>query len=145
MSELRNIRVRPAKLRDLGLFRKLWTQLLAAQATQGSLRDTKSMALYELLFNQYIEQKLNGTVLFVADQGVVMWGDHGPMDVYKEKTVAAWGDFSNGNPFIKAALLEKAEEWAKSQGYVNVLYEIYGKAGAPEGYVDFGRMLTKRL
>lgn len=145
MSELRNIRVRPAKMRDLGLFRKLWTQLLEAQARQGSLRDAKAMTLYELLFNQYLEQKLNGTVLFVADQGVLMWGDHGPLDVYKEKTVAAWGDFSNGNPSIKAALLEKAEEWAKDQGYVNVLYEIYGNAGVPEGYVELGRMLKKRL
>lgn len=145
MAELKNIRVREAKGRDIGLFRKLWTQFLETQRTQGSGRDVKALALYEHLFNSYVAKEADGIVLFVADKGVLMWGEHGPLDIYTEKTVAAWGDYSDGNPDIKAALLVRAEEWAKSVGYVHVLSEAFGTAGAPEGYDEIGRMFKKRL
>jgi hypothetical protein len=145
MAELKNIRVREAKGRDIGLFRKLWTLLIQTQCEQGSGRDLKALALYEHLFNRYVAKEADGIVLFVADKGVLMWGDHGPLDVYAEKTVASWGDYSDGNPEIKTALLAHAEEWAKSCGYVNVLYETFGAQQAPEGFCEIGTMFKKRL
>lgn len=145
MGDLKTIRVREARPRDIGLFRKLWTQLLAMQREQGSSRDVKALSLYEHMFNLYLSKEADGIVLFVADKGVLMWGAHGPLDVYTEKTVAAWGDYSDGRPEIKAALINHAEDWARASGYVNVLYETFGVAQEPEGYSEIGRMFKKRL
>lgn len=145
MGDLKTIRVREAKPRDVGLFRKLWTQFLYGQKEQGSVRDEKALGLYEHLFHLYMSKEAEGIVLFVADKGVLMWGDNGPLLAYPEKTLSAWGDFSDGNPEIKAALVAHAEEWAKSNGYVNVLYETFGATVAPEGYTEIGTMFKKRL
>jgi hypothetical protein len=53
MPELKNIRVREAKTRDRGLFRKLWKKFMEEQAGKGELilPNEKNLDFYTSLFN----------------------------------------------------------------------------------------------
>ena len=77
MPELKNLRVREAGLRDEGLFRKLWAKYLKEQNEKGDLLlpSDKNLDAFTQLFRLYVSDEQKGTVLFVADQAVSMWGD----------------------------------------------------------------------
>lgn len=79
MPELKKIRVRDAKSRDVGLFRKLWAKYLKEQHKHGSLiiPDDHNLNVGVNLFNLYVGKELDGSVLFVSDVAVMMWGDMG--------------------------------------------------------------------
>jgi ribosomal protein S18 acetylase RimI-like enzyme len=76
MAEMKNIRVRDAKVRDIGLFRSLWSRCINElkdkdKFPSSSVKD--SMEFFENLFNLYTESS-DGFVLFVADKGVLVAG-----------------------------------------------------------------------
>lgn len=128
MPQLKNIRVREAKDRDIGLFKKLWLELLVDQEKAGSVvrADEQTLSFYETLFNAYLNHNLPGTVLFVADKAVLMWGDSGSPLSYPEKTVTAWGHYvvPESNPRIEEKLILTATEWAREQGFGGKLSQV---------------------
>ena len=146
MAELKRLRVREAQSRDIGLFRKLWTELLNAQRGQGSVTQAseKTMVLYEALFNTYVENHLEGVVLFVADKGVLMWGENTSIE-YDDKTLIAWGDFGSAVEGVKEALIERAEEWAIEHEYKGILRQSFGTVVPSKGYKEIGTLLFKTL
>lgn len=91
----KKIRVREAKSRDIGLFRKLWTAFLTENEKNGAIvrASEKNVAVYERLFNLYVEGKAAGVVLFVADHSVLMWGDGGSPFEATAKVAQAWGTY----------------------------------------------------
>lgn len=101
MSELKKIRVREAKVRDIGLFKKLWMKFLEAQHESGSLilPTEKNLDFAVGLFKSYVDEDLpaetrsEGVVLFVSDVAVLFYGDINlPYDVSIGKKVAyGWG------------------------------------------------------
>jgi hypothetical protein len=134
---MKKIRVRAAKERDIGLFRKLWKELLDQNVNNGSIisSDKKSLELFEFLFNSYVEQTLEGTVLFVGEKGILMWGEPASTIQYsKGKVVAAWGHYVSPDDTegVEEALLTRAEAWAKEKGFSGVAGQFY--TDPPEGF-----------
>lgn len=148
LSELKNIRVRVAKIRDIGLFRKLWMQLLEKQSKEGSIvvANKKSLDFYENLFNLYVEKQFDGIVLFVADRGILMWGDNAsPLD-FGRKLVTNWGvyaDSSEQKEDISTALLEYAEKWAKENNFTGILSEKYKGSKQISGFEPITTIVYK--
>lgn len=90
------IRVREAKLRDKGLFRKLWSQLLEDQYEKGSqvLPSENNLDIYEVIFEKYVSGEFPGVVLFVAEDAVLMWGHTGQEALEtKDKIATGWGTY----------------------------------------------------
>lgn len=129
MSELKHIRVREAKIRDIGLLKKLWTKLLEKQKEEGSIIkvNEKTLNFYENLFNVYVTGEHEGLVIFVADKGVLMWGDPGsPLDL-PGKLIMAWGVYIEPEfeELIKKPLFEYALNWLKEHKFTGILTEKY--------------------
>lgn len=76
-NEIKRIKVRKAKPGDHGLFKSLWMELLEAQAELGStiIPNEHNVEAVMSLFNAYVSGDLDGVVLFVANVGVLMYGD----------------------------------------------------------------------
>jgi GNAT superfamily N-acetyltransferase len=121
--ELKNIRVREAKARDRGLFRKLWKKFMEEQAGKGELilPNEKNLDFYTSLFNLYVSGEVQGTVLFVADQAVSMWGDQvSYLDQKPGRGASCWGMYvepENRRRGISNAFHEKAKEILAAQGF----------------------------
>jgi len=80
MPELKKVRIREAKERDLGLFRKLWKAFLTEQRERGAamLPNDHNMEMFDGLFNLYVvEKSFKGFILFVGEQAVLMAGNPG--------------------------------------------------------------------
>lgn len=82
MAELKKIRVREAKPRDIGLFKKLWKDFLVEQQSLGSIvkgDSDRTNEVYSNVFNMYVgeEPSYQGVVLFIGEIAVVMAGDNG--------------------------------------------------------------------
>lgn len=143
----KRIRVREAKLTDIGLFRKLWTMFLEQQVKDGSIvvPSARTMAAYERLFNVYVEKEYNGLVLFVADKGVLMYGDAvSPMECSLGRMVTSWGVFvvpGLDDEKIRFAMLEYAEEWATAQGFDGILMDEY-RGSKPQENNNFEAVVT---
>jgi GNAT superfamily N-acetyltransferase len=78
MPELKKVRVREAKERDLGLFRKLWKAFLTEQRGRGAamLPSSHNMEIFDALFNLYVvEKSFKGFILFVGEQAILMAGN----------------------------------------------------------------------
>jgi len=132
MSELKKIRVRKAKERDIGLFRKLWGQLLEQNTEQGSIivPNSNLLSLSEEYFNLYVNNIYEGIVLFVADKGVLMWGETNSLLEYKPgNLVVGWGFYvvPDSSDEIEKALFSYAENWAREKGYDGVQTQYYNK------------------
>ena len=101
MTGMKRIRVREAKPRDIGLFKKLWIKLLADQNSKGSLIKANDVNLDVAtnLFKMYVDSEISGefqregVVLFVSDVAVLMWGDMGPNFQLEigDKIAYGWG------------------------------------------------------
>ena len=96
MPELKNIRVREAKPRDVGLFKKLWRKYMEQQQDLGSpiLASDSNLELMTKFFDAYVdpESSVDGVVLFIADVAVIMWGDTGSyFETSYGKTAYGWG------------------------------------------------------
>jgi len=77
MGALKRIRVRKARSEDIGLFRRLWKALMEEQYKAGSLvlPSDENLKVAEALFKAYVEEDLEGVVLFVSNVGILMYGD----------------------------------------------------------------------
>jgi len=114
VSKDKKIRVREAKPRDLGLFRKLWVEFLKEQSEKGSfiLNTEHNLRVYEAVFNLYTEKTIPGTVLFIAEDAVLMWGQAGKDELETDLGVIAqgWGTYikadSRGKGYSKAIRAE---------------------------------------
>jgi hypothetical protein len=139
MPELKKIRVRRAKPRDVGLFKKLWAESLEQQAKAGSIvaATERTLDAYVRLFNVYVEGDYEGVVLFVADKGVLMWGDAGsPMDYGAGRMLTDWGLYvttMESSEDIQQALQEYALKWAKEHEFNGILTDVHGDAKHPAG------------
>lgn len=124
MPELKHIRVREAKARDIGLFKKLWLELLEEQAGKGSIiRPTeKTLTFYEALFDAYVSGRFDGIVLFVADSGVLMWGDSGSPIEFPSKAVTNWGIFADRADVFEE-LETAAKKWSLENDFAAVLHQ----------------------
>jgi hypothetical protein len=141
--ELKKIRVREAKARDIGLFKKLWGEMLEKQ---DSVIENDS-GLYEDLFNAYVDGKLNGVVLFVADKAVLMWGGHVSPLKYPNKPVVAWGMYATGDSAeaIEVALKKHAVEWSKKNDYESLLVQVSRSSAGIEGLEPVATILQGPL
>lgn len=80
MAELKKIRVRAAKPRDIGLFKKLWGDFLKEQETLGSMikGSERNLDIFTTIFTKYVEEKdYEGVALFIGEVAVLMAGDNG--------------------------------------------------------------------
>ncbi len=149
MPELKKIRVREAKFRDLGLFKKLWAGLLEQQEKEGShiVANEQSLCLYEGLFRAYVEQGMEGFVLFVADKGVLMWGEtNAPLD-YGGKAAMVWGCYVvPGAPVeIANALSLRAMERAKEHEFTVLLAQSYEHSKPVEGFERVASVVRRTI
>jgi hypothetical protein len=142
MPELKRIRVREAKARDIGLFKKLWGEMLEKQ---DSVIESDS-GLYEDLFTAYTEGRLDGIVLFVADRGVLMWGSPVSPLKYPDNPVVAWGMYAFGDAAeaIEGALKEHARDWAK-ENYESLLVQVPGASSGMDGLEPVATILQGPL
>lgn len=149
MTELKRIRVRKAKIRDIGLFKKLWIKLLDKQSLEGSivLSNEKTMDFYEKLFNAYVEGILEGIVLFVADKGVLMWGDSASLRDYPGKFIVDWGVYINSDvgEEVYSALWDHAFEWSKEHKFEGILIEQYKDSEEIKGFETVSKTVYKKL
>lgn len=149
MSELKRIRVREAKIKDIGLFRKLWLRLLEEQSKRGSLIkiSQKTINFYENLFNLYIDKQYKGIVLFVADRGILMAGDYDhPLDC-NVKPIMNWGCYaeSEQEEDIKQALWDYFTSWAKENKFTGILSDKYEGLELLEGFKPISTLMYKEL
>jgi hypothetical protein len=144
MPELKKIRVREAKARDIGLFKKLWLELLEKQHSEGSvvLAGDQTLAFYEALYTAYIDGRFEGVIFFVADKGVLMWGDSGSPLQYPGKTVTAWGHMAHDDK-INEALLEAADTWAKEKGFEGIIAQTPVQVPPSDGFTPFAALVYR--
>jgi ribosomal protein S18 acetylase RimI-like enzyme len=100
MPALKKPRVREAKPRDIGLFRKLWKLYLEDQVEQGGviLPTEDNLEVYVNIFKMYVDEDIpedaqtDGVVLFIGEVAMIMWGDSDSVvETTMGKTAYAWG------------------------------------------------------
>jgi len=94
MPELTKIRVREAKPRDRGLFKKLWKSYLEEERETGGimLPTEANIETSAVMFDNYVDGTYEGVVLFVADKAVLMYGDPGMVfETTLGKVAWGWG------------------------------------------------------
>lgn len=120
MGELKKIRVRKATARDVGLFRKLWREMMEEQYTAGSpvLPNDHNLKVIEEIFEAYVEETLEGVVLLVSDVGVLMYGDMAnPLQLsVGDKVAYGWGQYVAPDSRGKGILDKMAEKAFKQLG-----------------------------
>ena len=86
MAELKKIRVREARPRDVGLFRSLWSQFLREQQEAGSIirgDSEKNLEIFTNVFKTYVDKEAseydqhNGIALFIGEVAVLLVGASG--------------------------------------------------------------------
>jgi hypothetical protein len=131
MSGVKKLRVREAKARDVGLFRKLWADFLRDQVEQGAkvADNARSLKFFEKLFEIYVMGAYEGTALLVADKGILMWGDAGsPIEYTAGKTAIAWGSYVapvENRVEIYAALETRALEVLREKNFKGVTRSVF--------------------
>ncbi|MDE0874669.1 MAG: hypothetical protein OSA88_12455 [Acidimicrobiales bacterium] len=93
---MKKIRVRNATIRDAGLFKKLWRDMLISQEENGHVfkANEKNLEIYLGVFEAYVNKDSEGVVLLVADTGILMWGEGSPFDFnVGDKVVTGWGRY----------------------------------------------------
>lgn len=127
MSSNRKIRVRDAKPRDIGLFKKLWLDNLKENEKAGSIVATteKNLAMIEATYNLYTSGELDGFALFVGDYGVLLAGATGAAVEHNcGKTAMLWGMFVREDKRkggVATALVEEAKKRLKVTGFDSVI------------------------
>lgn len=118
MSEIKKPRVRAAKPRDIGLFKKLWKLYLEERFEQGGviLPSDENVETYTNLFKLYTnpdlpeDMKIDGIVLFIGEVALIMCGDPDmPFETRLGKTAYAFGVYVMPDQ--------------RRQGLFNLLYE----------------------
>ena len=131
MSEMKKIRVRSARPRDLGLFKKLWMEHLKEQSELGNLVEASdfNLEVYSNIFKMYVdpdsEMKLDGVVLFVADKAVSMWGSPGDVLETKLGVIAqGWGHYvtpDDRRAGIATAMMTEMFKKLREKGFDTVM------------------------
>jgi GNAT superfamily N-acetyltransferase len=154
---VKKIRVRVAKERDLGLFRKLWREFLVEHYEVGSkVLVDENMPLFEQIFNMYVSGEEKGVVLFVGECAVAMWGTPGEMSIRTELDPIAtgWGIYvqpDQRGEDISTKFLEVARDKLKELGFKVItdsalIDEKYVTANAEKfGYKLFQRTYIYEL
>lgn len=96
---MKQIKIRNAKKRDTGLFRKLWSAYLeecVETKTGIVIPSKKNLDVFTQLFELYVNKQVEGVVYFVAQNAVLMWGGLPGDDfetIYGKKGAQGWGDY----------------------------------------------------
>ncbi len=100
MPKMKTPRIREAKPRDIGLFKKLWKLYLEEQHAQGTviLPTAENLEVYVNIFKMYVdpdipeEAQQEGVVLFIGEVAMIMWGDaDSVVETALGKTACGWG------------------------------------------------------
>jgi len=150
LAELKRIRVREAKARDIGLFKKLVMEALLEQEKEGSIMRAgdRTLDVSEKLFHMYLDEDLEGVILFVADRGVLLWGDAASlMDSSLGKVITAWVTYvvPDSPEGVREALHQHAEEWAKERGFEGILVNSFRESAPLEGYEPVVTVLHREI
>lgn len=143
------IRVREAKPRDRGLFRKLWKEYLKDQVKKGGdiLPTKNNLDKFEMIFDKYVNKELPGVVLFVADHAVAMFGSRGEevFDINIEKPAQGWGTYVKPEARrhnIGTKIREVAVEKLRELGFKNIIGSYF--VGNEEGRESLKEFDTKK-
>lgn len=122
----KKIKIRDAKLRDVGLFTKLWKQYLESNEKLGAAITAaeRNLVTPAFLFEQYVSGRLSGIVLFVADYAVLMAGEGpAPIDYNCGKVAIIWGLYvmDGKDEGIGAEIVQTALRVLKQKGFDSAL------------------------
>jgi GNAT superfamily N-acetyltransferase len=88
------IKVRKAKVRDRGLFLKLWSEFLSERSGSLIKNSEKNLETFASIFDSYASGETKGICLFVAEHAVLMWGEFNPtFDITLNEVAQGWGTF----------------------------------------------------
>jgi len=124
---MKKIRVREAKPRDLGLFRKLQAEFSADPDNEGTLvkYEPETYEFFDGLFNLYVEDD-SGFILFVGEWGMIVAGALRAEAKFKMGDVAnIWFAFvstEGRDSGIEEALFEETMKRLQEQGYNGVTF-----------------------
>ena len=129
----KKIRIREAKPRDTGLFRKLWKAYLESNEKAGSAvcPTDKNIIGPEGLFARYVKDPsvegwvspLDGVVLFVADYAIFMAGQAGTnIDYNCGKVANLWGVYVQPGKDVGDQLVAEGLKRLKEKGFDTVLF-----------------------
>jgi GNAT superfamily N-acetyltransferase len=127
---MKKIRVREAKPRDRGLFKKLWKLYLEEEHERGGvvLPTDENVEVAATLFDRYLGEDFDGVVLFVADKAVLMYGDAGMF--YKTslgKVATPWGIYVDPevrNLSVATELTKAAVEKLTALGFDHLFGDV---------------------
>ena len=152
------LRVREAKPRDLGLFKKLWVQFMEnQQAYDADVGVTeRNIELYCNMFDHFVNNPEDGIVLFIGENAVLMWGSAGdsPFETNCGRTATAWGVFVEDKLRGKGAgdlLRQHAKKVLYDRGFDTVLGcvlkdNIHGyNSNKDSGFREIGVMIRMDL
>lgn len=154
------VRVRKAKERDKGLFRKLWQRFMEDNfEMDGLILPTKNnLDVANFYFDKYVSGEAEGIVLFVANDAVLMWGDDlSPIETRLEKSAQGWGVYvapERRRQGVSMVIREEGKKMLRNMGFTHVLgsttekndpsYQSSVKVGFVEQPIRIGIMdLTK--
>lgn len=161
MQELKKARVRTAKPRDVGLFKKLWMQYLEEQTKQGGLviPSLDNVEVFANIFKMYVdpdmpeEARFDGVVLFVGEVAVLMWGESGSAATTEMgKTAYAWGIYivpdQRGNG-LSDKLQQEARKRLKEMGFDSLYATVldqnsHGLEALKRGFEDSLELVPER-
>lgn len=124
---MKQIRVREARERDLGLFRKLQAEFAEDPENEGTLvkYEEENCEFFDALFNMYVDSS-HGFVLFVAEWGMIVVGALRSEAKFKMGDIAnvwfAYVSQAGQKNGIEEALFEAAIEKVKEQGYNGITF-----------------------
>ena len=128
MPKVKNIRVRKARSRDLGLFTKLWTAYLISVYEKGSgVPPSKdNLEFFRIMFNLYVSGEEKGVVLFVGEVGVMLLGTAGisPIKTDYDPVAQGWGMYVEPDyqgQGICTALYTEGFKKLKEMGFKTIL------------------------
>lgn len=129
----KKIRIREAKARDLGLFRKLWKAHLELNEKNGSVvcPTDKNLATLETLFEHYVGGGMQGVVLFIADYAVFMAGDGPAADFNCGKTAHLWGCYVEPGKEVGEQLVNEGLKRLKDKGFNTAVFNAVANHGVP--------------
>lgn len=136
--EGKKIRIREAKARDVGLFRKLWKAYLESNEKCGSsvAVTDRNLILPGRVFESYVDAPtatlpaLTGIVLFVADYAVLMAGESpAPLDYTCGKVAHLWGVYVQPGHEVGEQLVTEGLKRLKEKGFNTVLFTCTAEHG----------------
>ena len=132
MAEQKKVRIREAKVRDVGLFTKLWKAYLESNEKVGSVicPNERNMAGPTILFERYVSGDLRGVVLFVADYAVFMAGEQTlPLEYNCGRVANLWGSHVLPSHEVGPQLVNEGLKRLKEKGFNTLLFTCVADHG----------------